>query len=115
MNEEQKLVNKFFNEIYGILISTDYTALSEEKVADLTRKALGQFEENYSVRTWLIWSNEHSAWWKPNQNGYTTDITGAGRYAYNVALEICKGANAHNKDAGVPNETMIPFEASPKQ
>lgn len=28
----------------------------------------------------LLWSNKHSAWWKPNAMGYTTNKDEAGRY-----------------------------------
>lgn len=28
----------------------------------------------------LIWSNEHRMWWRPNQRGYTDAIEEAGRY-----------------------------------
>jgi hypothetical protein len=28
----------------------------------------------------LIWSNEHGAWWRDNESGYTSHIDEAGRY-----------------------------------
>ncbi len=32
------------------------------------------------TRDWLVYSNEHQAWWRANACGYTTDILQAGRY-----------------------------------
>lgn len=29
----------------------------------------------------LLWSNKHQAWWRPDAMGYTTDTARAGRYA----------------------------------
>lgn len=54
---------------------------------------------------WLIWSEEHRAWWGPNHNGYVKNRKDAGRYEYTEALKIVKGANIglHN----IPNEAMI--------
>ena len=59
--------------------------------------------------TYLVWSNEHSAWWGANQRGYTTHIDSAGRYPRAVAMEICKGANiGFMQDSGEnPNEIPV--------
>lgn len=38
---------------------------------------------------YLIWSNEHSAWWRPNSRGYTLDVGKAGRYTRLDALKHC--------------------------
>jgi hypothetical protein len=42
---------------------------------------------------YLIWSNEHKAWWKPDHNGYTTNTGEAGRYQEREARFICERAN----------------------
>lgn len=41
----------------------------------------------------LIWSNEHNAWWRPNRLGYTPEIAAAGRYFLEDAIAICNEAN----------------------
>ncbi len=46
-------------------------------------------EDMKSMPLWIVWSNEHIAWWGPNQRGYYVDIKSAGRYDYKTALEIC--------------------------
>jgi hypothetical protein len=42
---------------------------------------------------WLIWSNEHRAWWGPGRHGYTTLTDRAGRYSRQEAAEIVGQAN----------------------
>lgn len=38
---------------------------------------------------YLVWSHEHSMWWGPGGNGYTSSMAEAGRYSRERALEIC--------------------------
>ncbi len=35
---------------------------------------------------YLIWSNEHRAWWRPNRLGYTEFHERAGRYTRDEAI-----------------------------
>lgn len=57
-----------------------------------------------------IWSNEHMAWWRPNQNGYTQDSNSAGLYSFEEAVAICTQARLHHVDGATsrPNEAMVP-------
>lgn len=41
---------------------------------------------------YLIWSNEHHAWWGPNKRGYVNHSSDAGRYSRERALDICTNA-----------------------
>ena len=41
---------------------------------------------------YLIWSNEHRAWWRPKGDGYTRDLKAAGIYSRAEALDICKSS-----------------------
>lgn len=43
---------------------------------------------------YLIWSEEHGAWWRPARAGYTTSMAKAGRYTHKDALAIVDNANA---------------------
>lgn len=61
-------------------------------------------EPNY-----LIWSNEHRAWWRRASRGYTTSIIEAGRYSRDEAMNICSGANYDFFFSGtdLPNEIPV--------
>lgn len=56
---------------------------------------------------WLIWSNEHKAWWAENERGYTRSRKEAGRYTQGMAADIVAGANKFLSDGDEPNEAMI--------
>lgn len=43
-------------------------------------------------KPYLIWSNEHRAWWEADGHGYTKSLAGAGRFSRVVALTICQKA-----------------------
>lgn len=38
------------------------------------------------MANYLIWSNEHRAWWRPNRQGYTIHLKAAGRYTREQAI-----------------------------
>src|SRR5438093_9450187 len=44
-------------------------------------------------RTFVIWSIEHNAWWRPAWCGYTESLDEAGRYAEREANEILERTN----------------------
>lgn len=54
---------------------------------------------------WLIWSNEHRAWWKPGEYGYTTLTQRAGFYSEADAKRIVAQANIVPRDP--PHEVMV--------
>lgn len=54
---------------------------------------------------YLIWSNEHNAWWKYNGRGYTTDLGDAGLYEEDEAMEILT-ASATGAPPGQPKEIL---------
>lgn len=56
---------------------------------------------------YLVWSNEHRAWWAPNRLGYTSDIDNAGRYGRDEALEIAASLWGWEKNRN-PDEIAIP-------
>lgn len=58
---------------------------------------------------YLVWSNEHRAWWGPEHRGYTRIIANAGRYSRKEAMTIAgtrDGGWRLNK--GNPDEIAIP-------
>lgn len=56
---------------------------------------------------WMIWSNEHRAWWKPGGWGYTTATAWAGRFTEEHARRICAEANIVPRHDHPPNEIMV--------
>jgi hypothetical protein len=54
---------------------------------------------------WLIWSNEHRAWWRPAGHGYTTATHQAGMFSRDEAEAIVRDANRVPRDP--PNEVMV--------
>ena len=57
---------------------------------------------------YIIWSEEHRGWWKPNRNGYTPKRDHAGHYDFDEAQEIVLSANIAERD--VPNEAIVPIK-----
>lgn len=56
---------------------------------------------------YLIYSNEHGAWWRPGSMGYTRIIGAAGRYSGEEAKRICENANRYQREGEIPNEIMV--------
>jgi hypothetical protein len=53
----------------------------------------------------LIWSNEHRGWWKPNRHGYTTLTHCAGQFSLEDATEIVTNANRYSEKI---EDLMVP-------
>lgn len=65
---------------------------------------------------YLVWSNEHGAWWRPNSHGYTTYAKAAGVYSFAEALSISwQARDGWAKDGVSPSELMVPLEGIPEQ
>lgn len=56
---------------------------------------------------YLVWSNEHRAWWRPNSQGYTVHLLGAGQYTRDEALKICGLGRDGWRSVGVPDEIPV--------
>jgi hypothetical protein len=46
---------------------------------------------------YLLWSNKHSMWWRPDSRGYTENMEEAGRYARDEAVNLV----ARSADCGI--------------
>lgn len=57
------------------------------------------------MKTHLIWSHEHSAWWRPNAMGYTYDVSRAGAYTAEEARRVTESATHDWSRA--PNEVPV--------
>lgn len=63
---------------------------------------------------YLIWSNEHRAWWRPKSCGYTKFVSAAGRYPRDEALLICKNSREGWRTGEVPPEVPVRVEDLPE-
>lgn len=59
-------------------------------------------EERY-----LVWSNEHRAWWAPEERGYTRSVDRAGRYSRERAISIAGVRGGGWPTEGNPYEIAI--------
>ena len=50
-----------------------------------------------SKGTFLIWSGEHNAYWRPDSSGYTTFRSKAGRYTFGEAWKVTSHAGPEKK------------------
>lgn len=57
---------------------------------------------------YVVWSNEHRAWWAPDRCGYTTHIDRAGRYPRREAIDIASSARGGWSRGNNPPEIAIP-------
>lgn len=78
------------------------TALEQQAAEAMRERGLGIGQDEF-----LIWSEEHRGWWKPNHCGYTGLLANAGRYAADEAERIVRNANFN----GDFREIAIPIPA----
>lgn len=60
-------------------------------IRSLARAGLEARKAEESMREpYLVWSNEHHAWWRPNSQGYAKSIEDAGVYSREEAMDIAR-------------------------
>lgn len=59
---------------------------------------------------WLIWSIEHNAWWRENEQGYCFNTFEAGKYTFKKAYTICNRANFYLSGSENLKEIMVPSQ-----
>jgi hypothetical protein len=64
-------------------------------------------DEMSDIVEYVVWSNEHSAWWGANRAGYYTHLSSAGRYTRDEAVAICWGARGGREFNRNPSEVPI--------
>ena len=60
-----------------------------------------------STDDYLIWSNEHAAWWRAGNRGYSRGLAYAGRYTREQALAICRNAIPTAAHIGIISEIPV--------
>lgn len=63
--------------------------------------------EKKQADRYMVWSNEHRAWWKANETGYSQGMREAGRYTREHALEICRKAIPTSMHIGLISEIPV--------
>lgn len=59
----------------------------------------------------VIWSNEHQAWWRPNEVGYADNLAEAGVYHKARAFAIVMRANVVEfHECAIPLKALIGAE-----
>ncbi len=62
---------------------------------------------------YLIWSIEHTAWWRPDGWGYTSSLAEAGRYEREEAERIVRSANVVEvHECLIPDTAVAPISAA---
>jgi hypothetical protein len=56
---------------------------------------------------YLIWSNEHKAWWRADHCGYSPALNNAGNYTREEAIGICKRALPTAMHVGLISEIPV--------
>ena len=56
---------------------------------------------------YLIWSNEHRAWWAPERQGYTQSVDRAGRYSRAEAMDTAGAGRGGWSKGKNPGEIAI--------
>lgn len=75
---------------------------------DRLRAANAELAGAINAPLWLVWSNEHRAWWGPNGRNYYWGIESAGRYTLAEAQKIC-GMRGVERGNGInPPELVQP-------
>lgn len=65
-------------------------------------------ERRAAEEMYLVWSNQHRAWWRANSHGYTDNVKSAGRYSRAEAISISfQGRDGWDSPKGVPDELAI--------
>lgn len=83
--------------------------LARDRILSLSQRlaALAAIHAGAASTVYLIWSNEHRAWWRPGRAGYTTFLIAAGRYSQADAVAICRDARGGWTEGNPPPEIPV--------
>ena len=80
---------------------------SPAECAECTDALIDAIESHLTAEKFLIWSNEHRAWWKPGRSGYCIAVEAAGRYSHADALAISVAAHDGWRPGQPPPEIPV--------
>lgn len=85
------------------------------QIANIRRELTAALSDQAGVEPYLVWSNQHRAWWRANSRGYTNDVRSAGLYDREEAISISgQGRDGWLEPKKAPDELAIPLSALPK-
>lgn len=110
LNRLSELTRRYFTgqaeaSVYGLMFENIVIYVEEQRARESTEAVVQPTE---AKAEWLIWSNEHGAWWGPDQSGYYHHPIEAGRYTLERAKTLCKSRSWEDR---IPPETMIHIDA----
>lgn len=76
-------------------------------IRDKEIAALTSLVERKQDGPYLVWSNEHRCWWRPERKGYTLHVQSAGRYSRADAIEIARGSRNGWAEGRAPDEIAV--------
>lgn len=107
-------LSKFDHEIGSVVVEYETEAVCEhcgapwsEDGVDYNGGCCERDQEPVGGERYLIWSNEHGAWWRPNSRGYTINLEQAGRYSYQAAIDIASSARDGWPSSAAPPEIPV--------
>lgn len=65
-------------------------------------------------RNYLVWSNEHRAWWRADSSGYTRNVAQAGLYTRDDAISISHKARDGWEPGDLPDEIPVLLADTPR-
>lgn len=116
ISELKKKLNAYDNDLNRALNCANELVIHQKRLEDQIVKLEVDITDHKdwindikSEKNYYIWSNEHKAWWKPNQLGYTIILNEAGKYTREEALKISRGRIGWDTNS-VPNEIPVKVE-----
>lgn len=86
-----------------------FTYYLRDSTADIIATLLNNLEPPPPRVDYVIWSNEHQAWWGPGKHGYTRYLTQAGHYSRAEAQLIAADARGGWDPGKPPPEIALPL------
>lgn len=91
----------------GVLLPGSVASGLLSLMADIQSGELAAIEPEPMDEPYLIWSNEHGAWWREGRSGYTDNIDRAGHYTRTEAVKTSRDARNGWRTVGSPSEVPI--------
>lgn len=89
--------------LVSVIITVDLEEAIDSGSLDAPAAAEVPIDQDESLdNIWLVWSNEHMAWWRPSSAGYTSDIEQAGHYRLEEAIRCSNSRSPGRHPSEIP-------------